>query len=118
VSFLIDPAWLYANGQAYARLGPAPERPDAARVLGVGTVAAFWVVSVSMYLNQPWTQPLARACRAEDGRDWMLNSGVFRFDHRGAGGRTHVVAALLFLTYPLWLLLGYRRGLRVREAQG
>jgi hypothetical protein len=118
VSFLIDPAWLYANGQAYARLAPAPERPETGRVLAAGTIAAFWLVSVSMYLNLDWTRRLARVCRAEDGRDWMLNSGVFRFDHRHVGARTHALAMLLFLTYPLWLVLGYRRGLRVREAQG
>jgi hypothetical protein len=118
VSFLIDPPWLYANGQAYARFAPEPERPGPARALGAATVAGFWLVSVSMYLDQPWTRPLARACRAQNGRDWMLNSGVFRFDHRRAGPRTHVLAVLLFLTYPLWLALGYRRGLQVREAQG
>ena len=118
MSFLIDPAWLYANGQAYARLAPAPERPDTARALAAATVAAFWLVSASMYLNLGWTRPLARLCRAEDGRDWMLNSGVFRFDHRKVGTRTHVLAVLLFLTYPLWLAAGYRGGLRARTTQG
>ncbi len=118
MSFLIDPALLYANGQAYARLAPAPERPEPARALAAATVGFFWLVSVAMYLNQPWTRPLARICRADDGRDWMLNSGVLRFDHRRVGAGTHALAAGLFLTYPLWLLLGYRRGLQVREAQG
>ena len=118
MSFLIDPPWLYANGQAFARLAPEPARGTIPRALGAVTIATFWLVSVSMYLNRSWTRPLALACRAEDGRDWMLNSGVFHFDHRGAGRGTHVLAALLFLTYPLWLTLGYRRGLRAREAQG
>ena len=118
MSFLIDPPWLYAKGQAYARFAPKPEDPRTAQALAAGTIASFWLVSVSMYLNLAWTRPLARACRAEDGRDWMLNSGVFRFDHRRAGSGTHVLAALLFLTYPLWLALGYRRGLRMRDAQG
>jgi hypothetical protein len=71
-----------------------------------------------MYLNRRWTDPLARACRAKDGRDWMLNSGVFRFDHRRAGRRTHALAAVIFLTYPAWLLAGYRRGMRARAEQG
>jgi hypothetical protein len=44
----------------------------------------------------------------------MLNSGVFRFDFKRAGRRTHVVSALLFSTYPLWLRLGERRGRRSR----
>ena len=38
----------------------------------------------------------------------MLNSGVFRIDHRRAGARTHAIAALLFATYPVWLRLGER----------
>jgi hypothetical protein len=69
-------------------------------------------VSVSLYLNKRWTNPIARACGAEDGRDWMLNSGVLHLDHRNAGRATHAVSALLFATYPLWLYLGWRRGRR------
>jgi hypothetical protein len=69
-------------------------------------------VSVSLYLNRPWTRPIAKACRAQDGRDWMLNSGVLHIDHERAGPRTHAVAAALFATYPLCLWLGYRRGRR------
>jgi hypothetical protein len=111
---LIDPPWLYANGQAYARLAPAAAQGNTARGIGAATVAVFWLVSVSLYLNRRWTAPLAKACRAEDGRDWMLNSGVFRFDPSAAGPRTHAASALIFLTYPLWLALGYRRGLRAR----
>jgi hypothetical protein len=114
VSFLIDPPWLYANGHAYARLAPDSAQGDAARGIGLATVSFFWIVSVSLYLNRRWADPIAKACRAEDGRDWMLNSGVFRFDHRAAGPRTHAVATSLFLSYPLWLWLGYRRGLRAR----
>jgi hypothetical protein len=82
--------------------------------MGVATTGVFWLVSVSLYLNKRWTDPIAKACKAEDGRDWMLNSGVLKLDHRSAGPRTHTVAALIFLTYPLWLWLGYRRGLRSR----
>jgi hypothetical protein len=111
---LIDPPWLYANGEAYARLAPASAQGKTARGMGALTIALFWLVSVSLYLNRAWTQPLARACRAEGGRDWMLNSGVFRFDHRAAGPCTHALSAAIFLTYPLWLRLGYRRGLRAR----
>jgi hypothetical protein len=118
VSFLIDPPWLYANGEAFARYAPrSAARGRAAAAAGAATIAFFWLVSVSLYLNRRWTHPIARLCRAEDGRDWMLNSGVFRFDHRGAGPRTHAVAALLFGTYPLWLWLGFRRGHRARIAQ-
>ena len=114
MSFLIDPPWLYTNGEAYARLAPDSAQGKAARAAGLATIAVFWLVSVSLYLNRSWTDPIAQACHAEDGRDWMLNSGVFRFDHEGTGPRTHSAAALIFLTYPLWLWLGYRRGLRAR----
>ena len=108
MSFLIDPPWLYANGRAAARVLPAEHAPKAA----AATMAVFWATSISLYLNRPWTRPIWRACRAQDGRDWMLNSGVLRLDHRNAGGRTHAVSALLFATYPLWLWLGWRHGRR------
>ena len=84
MSFLIDPPWLYANGRAYAAL--APERAQGApRRSAPRRSAGFWAVSISLYLNRRWTQRIWEACRADDGRDWMLNSGVFRFDHRNAG---------------------------------
>ena len=110
MSFLIDPPWLYANGQAYARLAPERAQGRAAAAVGAATVAAFWATSVSLYLNRSWARPIWEACRARDGRDWMLNSGVFRFDAGGAGRATHAVSALLFASYPLWLWLGYRHG--------
>ena len=110
MSFLVDPPWLYANGRAYAAAGGPDGRPAAA--LGAATIGAFWAVSVSLYLNKRWTKPIWKACRAEDGRDWMLNSGVLRLDHRNAGPGTHAVSALLFATYPYWLWKGYRDGRR------
>ena len=107
MSFLIDPPWLYATGRAYGRLLPDESAP-AARALHTATATAFLATSVSLYLNLPWTRRIWQACRAQDGRDWMLNSGVFRFDPRRAGWRTHAVSALLFATYPWWLWLGER----------
>jgi hypothetical protein len=76
------------------------------------TLAAFLATSVSLYRNRPWTRRIWEGCRAQDGRDWMLNSGVLHLDHRRAGARTHAVAALIFATYPLWLWLGERHGRR------
>ena len=107
MSFLIDPPWLYANGRALARVAPGHGRE-----LGAATIGAFWAVSISLYANRRWTRPIWRLCRAEDGRDWMLNSGVFRFDHRRPGRATHAASAALFATYPLWLWLGLRDGRR------
>jgi hypothetical protein len=107
MSFLIDPPWLYATGVAYGRL--MPERSPTARAVGGATAAVFLATSISLYLDRRWTRPIWRACRARSGRDWMLNSGVFRFDAERAGAGTHLVSALLFATYPSWLWLGERR---------
>ena len=109
MSFLIDPPWLYANGRAYAAVGPPG---TAATAVGAATIATFWAVSVSLYLNKPWTRPIWKACRAEDGRDWMLNSGVLRFEHEDPPARTHIAGAALFASYPWWLWLGLRHGRR------
>ena len=109
MSFLIDPPLLYANGRAYAELvgDPAGDRAVAA-----ATMAIFWGVSVSLYLDRPWTKPIWELCRARSGRDWMLNSGVLRMDPDRVGARTHAVSAAIFSTYPLWLALGIRAGRR------
>ena len=112
MSFLIDPPWLYANGRAYAALAPEQAQGRTAAVAGAATMAVFWGVSVSLYLNKPWTRRLWELCRARDGRDWMLNSGVLRIDERAAGPVTHAVSALLFATYPYWLWRGWRDGRR------
>jgi hypothetical protein len=110
LSFLIDPPLLYANGRAYAYF--TPDSSSARRDAGVAaaTMAVFWGVSVSLYLDHGWTRPIWRACGAESGRDWMLNSGVLKLDWRRAGAPTHAVSAAIFATYPMWLWLGMRRG--------
>ncbi|HEX3910558.1 MAG TPA: hypothetical protein VHW67_07660 [Solirubrobacteraceae bacterium] len=114
MSFLIDPPWLYATGELYGRVLPEPT--PAARALRSTTAGVFLATSISLYLNRPWTRPIWEACRAQDGRDWMLNSGVFRFEHRRAGPRVHATAALLFATYPGWLWLGERAARRRAKA--
>lgn len=103
MSFLIDPPWLYANGRLAAR---APE--PAQTPLTAATVAVFLATSISLYRNARWTHWIARLCRARDGRDWMLNSGVFSIEDPGP--RTHAAATLLFATYPVWMWLGLRHG--------
>ena len=105
MSFLIDPPWLYANGRIAATLPEKAQTPVAA-----ATIVTFLGVSVSLYLNKPWTHWIARLCSAEDGRDWMLNSGVLKLDHKGAGAGTHAVSAALFASYPYWLWLGLKHG--------
>ena len=109
MSFLIDPPWLYANGRACGAITRDPRKAAAA---GAAIVGAFWAVSIPLYANRRWTRPIWEACGAEDGRDWMLNSGILRVDHRGAGPGTHAAAAALFASYPLWLWLGWQHGRR------
>jgi len=108
MSFLIDPALLYVQGRAYRRIAPEPS-PVRDAAVGAATMALFYAVSVGLYREQRWTRPVWKACRAESGRDWMLNSGVLGLDWRAAGPRTHAAAAAIFATYPLWLWLGMRR---------
>ena len=110
MSFLIDPPWLYANGYAYGKLAPEEHQDATAKALGAATIGVFLATSISLYANARWTKPIWEACRAEDGRDWMLNSGVFHFDHRRARWPTHVVGLAIFATYPSWLRLGRRLG--------
>ena len=105
MSFLIDPPWLYANGKVLAKLPERTQRPVAG-----ATMAVFLATSISLYLNRRWTKPIWQACKADDGRDWMLNSGVFKFDHRNVSAKTHAASAAIFATYPLWLWLGYKSG--------
>ncbi|MCO5315251.1 MAG: hypothetical protein M9938_03690 [Solirubrobacterales bacterium] len=116
MSFLVDSPWLYGIGKAYAERTEEPENEEKALKLGAATIAAFWGLSVPLYLNQRWTTPVWKACLARSGRDWMVNSGVLRIDPEEIGPRGHAVAAGLFATYPLWLWLGYRHGRRSRAS--
>lgn len=89
-----------------------PERTPAARAVSKTTAGVFLATSISLYLDRPWTRRIWEGCHAKSGRDWMLNSGVFHIDFRRAGRRTHLVSALVFATYPFWLMLGERRSRR------
>ncbi len=107
MSFLIDGPWLYANGRAIAELPEETQEPLAAATIGV-----FLITSISLYLNLGWTRWIWELCRARSGRDWMVNSGVLSIDETRIGPRGHVLSALIFATYPLWLWLGLRAGRR------
>lgn len=115
MSFLVDPPLLVASG-ATIELAAPDERT--ARRLEAVVLGVFVVTSVSLYGNARWVHWMARLCRAQSGRDWMLNSGVFTFDHENAGVPTHVVSAAIFSTYPLWIRLGRRAGGWLRRALG
>ena len=74
------------------------------------TLALFWSISISLYLNLPWTDWMAKLCGAENGRDWMLNSGVFNFEFKSPSEITLLISGFLFATYPLWLFIGVQVG--------
>src|SRR5207237_977339 len=82
MSFLVDPPMLVMTGAAIERLAPDERAASRASTAVLGT---FLVTSGALYTNARWIRPFWEACRAETGRDWMLNSGVFGFDHRRAG---------------------------------
>ena len=112
-SFLLDPPMLVASGWLAAKITGRLERGSrrkALMALGAGTMTIFWVTSVSLYFDKEWTRWIWEMCRAESGRDWMLNSGVFSFDFRNVSRRTHAVSAAILSTYPAWLVLGMRLG--------
>jgi hypothetical protein len=113
MSFLVDPPWLAANGYLIAKVSPNNETVQ--RALELAVDATFFAVSIPLYLNAEWTEPVWKPTGAESGRDWMINSRVFRFDHEKPTWRTHAVSAAIFATYPIWLRLGLVLGRRRRD---
>ena len=101
MSFLIDPALLYSSGRTYGQLTRSTPHAKRDAAFGAATMTVFWGVSIPLYLDQRWTRPIWRACRARSGRDWMLNSGVTRLDARRAGGAIHAVSAGNLRDLPL-----------------
>jgi hypothetical protein len=112
VSFLVDPPWQVLNGYAIAKAAP---NSAVERVLELATDALFFSVSIPLYMNAEWTEPIWKPTGAESGRDWMINSRVFRFESKNVGWRTHAAAAAIFATYPFWLKLGLKLGKRRRD---
>ena len=106
MSFLIDPPWLYATGRAYGRLMPDERTPVARGVVHTATAGAFLATSISLYLDRPWTRPIWKACRAQQRArlDAQLRRIPLRSRPRRATDARGI--ALLFVTYPFWLLLG------------
>jgi hypothetical protein len=103
MSFLIDPPLLVGTGALIEKI---TDDEESARRLEQLTIAGFLATSISLYLNAPWTRWIAAMCQADSGRDWMLNSGVFKFDHEEMSPRTHLASAAIFATYPIWLRMG------------
>ena len=111
-SFLIDGPWLLSIGWVLAkitrRFSPSEEkRKKANQGLSLTTLAIFYITSISLYFNLEWTRWIWEMCKAESGRDWMINSGVFHFDHENVTPKGHAIGAAIFATYPLWLKAGF-----------
>lgn len=104
MSFLVDPPLLVACGAASTLLPDERSRKLAQRAV----LATFLGTSIALYLNAPVTRRLWELCRAESGRDWMLNSGLSHIEHEAPRARVHVAAAALFAVYPVWYRLGTR----------
>lgn len=112
-SFLIDGPWLLSIGWIMGKIlnkavEDADDRKKAQLGLSIATIVIFYVTSISLYFNMEWTRWIWEMCGAESGRDWMINSGVFNFDHENVSGKGHVLAALMFATYPVWLKAGFK----------
>ncbi len=112
-SFLIDGPWLLSLGWLYGKLTKKvvqgeEKRRKVKRILSAATLASFYITSVSLYFNLGWTRWIWEMCGAQSGRDWMINSGVFKFDHERVSPRGHALSAAIFATYPLWLEAGFR----------
>lgn len=111
-SFLIDGPWLvsigWITGKVLNKFVDDPDQKKQASLwIGIATIAAFYITSISLYFNLEWTRWIWEMCGAESGRDWMINSGVFNFDHENVSTKGHVIAVFMFLTYPVWLKLGF-----------
>ena len=104
MSFLADPPMLVAAGAASSLLPDERSR----KVAEWAVVATFVVTSASLYVNAGWTRWLWELCRAESGRDWMINSGVTHFEHERPKPAVHVLGLALFAAYPVWFRLGAR----------
>lgn len=112
-SFLIDGPWLLSLGWLYAKvtsraIEDEEKRDKVRRFLDLATIGSFYVTSISLYFNLEWTRWIWEMCKAESGRDWMINSGVFHFDHDNVSPRGHAISAAIFAAYPLWLRMGYK----------
>ena len=108
MSFLLDPPLLVASGVLIEKALPEEHR-DLAEA---ATMATFIGISVALYLEAPGLGMFWKPFGSDNGRDFMVNSGVFKVDTDKAGWRTDVVSAAIYATYPLFLKLGRRIGAR------
>lgn len=109
MSFLLDPPLLVATGAALER---APVGERATRLAGAATVALFVGVSAALYLDTPGLRRIWGPFGCAGGREFMLTSGLVRWEIGRPRRSQHVAAVALFALYPCWLALGRRLGRR------
>lgn len=106
MSFLLDPPMLVVSGVLIERRLPEDQR-DAAEA---ATLGVFFGASFGLYQNVPGLGLLWRPFRAQNGRDFMWNSGVFGVNTTQLRWPMHALAGGMFATYPFFLKLGRRLG--------
>ncbi|MCV7378607.1 hypothetical protein BST11_01170 [Mycobacterium alsense] len=109
MSFLFDPPLLFAAGVLIERRVPS-DRRDLAEA---ATLGVFFGGSFGLYNNVPGLGVLWRPFRAQNGRDFMWNSGVFGVDTVKADWPLHAAAGGIFATYPFFIKMGRRLGRRI-----
>lgn len=115
MSFLLDPGLLVASGVAIETIVPEERRG----IAELATIGTFMTISSALYAKVPGLGLFWKPFGSKNGRDFMLNSGVLRFESDDPTWVTHATAASIFATYPLWLKLGRRvgRGLSRRRSR-
>lgn len=110
MSFLLDPPLLFVSGALIERRLPS-DRRDLAEA---ATLGVFFGGSFGLYNNVPGLGVLWRPFRADNGRDFMWNSGVFSVNTTSENGDArwplHAAAGAIFATYPFFIKLGRRFG--------
>jgi hypothetical protein len=106
MSFLFDPPMLFAAGVLIERRLPS-DRRDLAEA---ATLGVFFGGSFALYNNVPGLGVLWRPFSAQNGRDFMWNSGVFGVRTAEMRWPLHAAAGAIFATYPLFIKLGRRLG--------
>jgi hypothetical protein len=110
MSFALDPPLLVALGMLIERKMPSDRRD----VAEAATLGVFFGGSFGLYNNVPGLGVLWRPFRAQNGRDFMWNRGVFGVNTAPENGKAswplHAAAGAIFATYPFFIKLGRRLG--------
>ena len=112
MTLLIDPPLLLAGGYA---LGRTIDDDRAARDVGILLAGAVLVPSVTTYMDAPCMTPVWRRLGGRSGRDLILNSWVLSFDPAKRSPRRSALVGAIFVSYPIWSLIGIRLGRRRRQ---